>query len=238
MAEWSRNKVDSTTINSGNEYEKGDRVARQALNAMVNAGLYAQDFAEALADTPDTSEAGNVGTPTVEIIDNVKNGKTYKKFKFKNLKGESAIEEVTITAPASATSGNLTADQVAILQANDENCIIFNKEKYYPEDRGHLEGFLTYTHVGYENNTQWLKSITVTLSTNSWVLNIMGLYGEGLNLDGNKRIRVNTDIICSKPSGNPATDSVVVISSTGAVSYVALSDLGGGSTAAIRTEIY
>lgn len=103
MAEWSRNKVDSTTINSGNEYEKGDRVARQALNAMVNAGLYAQDFAEALADTPDTSEAGNVGTPTVEIIDNVKNGKTYKKFKFKNLKGAKGDTGSTPTISASAT---------------------------------------------------------------------------------------------------------------------------------------
>ena len=103
---WSRNKVDSSTINSGNEYEKGDRVARQSLNAMVNAGLYAQDFAEALADTPDTSEAGKVGTPSVEIIDNVKNGKTYKKFKFSNLKGNTgATPDLTITATVDNSTG-------------------------------------------------------------------------------------------------------------------------------------
>ena len=35
---WSRKKVDSATINSGNEYAKGDRVSRQNLNAMVNGG--------------------------------------------------------------------------------------------------------------------------------------------------------------------------------------------------------
>lgn len=84
---WSRNKVDSNNINNGNEYELGDRVSRQNLNAMVNSGLYSQDFAEHLADTPDTSQAGQVGTPSVSLIDNVVGGKTYKKFKFDNLKG-------------------------------------------------------------------------------------------------------------------------------------------------------
>lgn len=88
MAEWSREKVDPSDLNNGNEWEQGDRVARQELNAMVNAGLYTQDFAEHLADTPDTSDAGSIGTPSVTLIDNVVNGITYKKFKFSNLKGE------------------------------------------------------------------------------------------------------------------------------------------------------
>lgn len=87
MGKWSRNKVNSANLNNGNEYEAKDRVSRQQLNAMVNSGLYSQDFAEHLADTPDVSEANNVGTPTVEMIDNVVGDKTYKKFKFKNLKG-------------------------------------------------------------------------------------------------------------------------------------------------------
>lgn len=88
MAEWSREKVNPSDLNNGNEWEQGDRVAREELNAMVNAGLYAQDFAEHLADTPDTSDAGSIGTPSVTLIDNVVNGITYKKFKFSNLKGE------------------------------------------------------------------------------------------------------------------------------------------------------
>ncbi|NCD00210.1 MAG: hypothetical protein EOL95_10995, partial [Bacteroidia bacterium] len=87
MATWSRDKVDSSTINSGNEYELQDRVSREQLNSMVNSGLYSQDFAEHLSDTPDTTNAGVVGTPNVELIDNVVGGKTYKKFKFSNLKG-------------------------------------------------------------------------------------------------------------------------------------------------------
>lgn len=92
MATWSRNKVDSSTLNRGNEYEKGDRVSREQLNAIVNAGLYAQDFAEALSDSPDTTEANIVGVPSVETVDYEKNGKTYKKFKFSNLKGEQGIQ--------------------------------------------------------------------------------------------------------------------------------------------------
>ena len=88
MAKWSREKVNSNDLNNGNEWGQGDRIAREELNAMVNAGLYAQDFAEHLADTPDTSEANNVGTPSVKLVDNVSNGIVYKKFKFSNLKGE------------------------------------------------------------------------------------------------------------------------------------------------------
>lgn len=87
---WNRNKVDSSTINNGNEYEKGDRVSRQNLNAMVNAGLYAQDFAEKLVTNIDTSEIGNVGTPSIVLVDGdgATTNKPYKKFKFSNLKGD------------------------------------------------------------------------------------------------------------------------------------------------------
>lgn len=92
---WSKKKVNPDNINSGNEYEKGDRVSVQALNSMVESGLYSQEFAEAIADTPDTSEAGNVGTPAVSFVDNVKNGNTYKKFKFSNLKGETGAKIVS-----------------------------------------------------------------------------------------------------------------------------------------------
>ena len=88
MAKWSREKIDPSDLNNGNEWNKESRIALQELNAMVNAGLYAQDFAEHLADTPDTSEANNVGTPSVKLVDNVSNGIVYKKFKFSNLKGE------------------------------------------------------------------------------------------------------------------------------------------------------
>lgn len=90
MKNWSRVKVDSSEINDGNEYEKGSRVSRQNLNAMVNSGLFAQDFAEKLVENIDISEIGFIGEPNVTIIDGdgATIDKPYKKFKFSNLKGE------------------------------------------------------------------------------------------------------------------------------------------------------
>lgn len=81
------------------------------------------------------------------------------------------VQVVNIDSPAAATNGTLTAAQLATLQASDQNYIMFNHEKYYLGDKGHQEGFLTYSHVGYENGSHFLKSITITISTLAWVLN-------------------------------------------------------------------
>ena len=81
------------------------------------------------------------------------------------------VQVVNIDSSATATNGTLTAAQLATLQASDQNYIMFNNEKYYLGDKGHQEGFLTYSHVGYENGSHFLKSITITISTLAWVLN-------------------------------------------------------------------
>ena len=96
MAEWSRKKVNSGNINNGKEYEKDDNVVREQLNAMLNTGFYAQDFAEKLVTNIDTSEVGNVGTPSVSLItgDGATADKPYKKFKFSNLKGDQGVQGV------------------------------------------------------------------------------------------------------------------------------------------------
>lgn len=95
MAEWSRNKVNSNNLNSGQEYTKDSQLSINALNSIVNGGLYTQDFVEHLTDTPDLSDAGNVGTPSVEFVYNpamVTTLKPYVRFKFSNLKGEQGIQ--------------------------------------------------------------------------------------------------------------------------------------------------
>lgn len=90
MAQWSRKKVNSQELNDNNEYTKDSDFSLDSLNAVVNSGLYSQDFVEHLADTPDVSEAGNVGTPTVTFVanPNATTDKPYKSFKFSNLKGD------------------------------------------------------------------------------------------------------------------------------------------------------
>lgn len=65
MAQWTRNKVDSSEINGGNEYEKKDRVSRQQLNSIVNNSLYASDIADTAntkADTANTKSDNAVAT--------------------------------------------------------------------------------------------------------------------------------------------------------------------------------
>ena len=92
--------------------------------------------------------------------------------------------------PASATNGTLTVEQLALLQSSENNYIMFQHEKYYLEDKGHVEGYITYTHTGYENSTYWIKSITITVSTRAWVLNKGGLAGKGLNFDADGKLQV------------------------------------------------
>lgn len=91
--------------------------------------------------------------------------------------------------PASAVEGTLTEAQFNILQASEDNYIMLQHEKYYLNDDGHKEGFATYTHTGYENNTYWIKSITITLNTRAWVLNKGGLAGNGLEFDDNDKLQ-------------------------------------------------
>lgn len=114
MAEWSRNKVNSSDLNNGNEFNSNDRVARQELNAIVNAGLYAQDFAEHLADTPDTSEVNNVGTPSVSFVDSpsATTDKPYKRFKFANLKGAQGVGVTDVSSGTATTSGDMTTTPI------------------------------------------------------------------------------------------------------------------------------
>lgn len=93
--------------------------------------------------------------------------------------GNITIETIKVVeisdVPAEATNGTLTDAQLTTLQSYDGNYIMFNHEKYYLQDKGHVEGYLTYTHTGYENNQMWLKSITVTIATKTWVLNVVGV---------------------------------------------------------------
>ena len=81
-------------------------------------------------------------------------------------------EKVSLTFPAGASSGTVTDEQLATLQANDENYIemVNDKELYYLNDPGHEEGFLTYSHVGIENSKATIKTLTITISAKSFVI--------------------------------------------------------------------
>lgn len=97
--------------------------------------------------------------------------------------------EIGVESPSSTTQGILTQIQLETLQANEDNYVMFQHEKYYLNDKGHTEGYLTYTHTGYENNTYWIKSITITISTLTWVLNKGGFAGNGLEFDSTDKLQ-------------------------------------------------
>lgn len=85
---------------------------------------------------------------------------------------------VTLSAPDEATNGILTEEELAQLQASDNASIMFSHKKYDLGGKGHQEGYLTYTHAGYENNVHILESITITISTRAWVLNATDVLDE------------------------------------------------------------
>lgn len=83
-----------------------------------------------------------------------------------------AGEAVKITVPAGASSGTITDSQLSTLQASNENYIemVNDKELYRLNDPGHVEGFLTYSHVGIENGKTTIKTLTITVSAKSFVI--------------------------------------------------------------------
>lgn len=78
---------------------------------------------------------------------------------------------IELNVPASATQGTLTAQQLAILKANDANGIIFDHEYYRISSSGrNNEGYRTYYNIERENGETSIKTITITENTLAWVL--------------------------------------------------------------------
>lgn len=116
---------------------------------------------------------------------------------------------ITITASASATSGTITAEQLAVLQSSNESYILFNNEKYDMQDPEHESGFLVFSHVGHDSTNNFLvKCITVTISTLGWVLAgtpiPQQLYSHDITLTGkysdttDKNVTAYIKLICSR----------------------------------------
>lgn len=86
MGQWQKQKVDASTINAGNQYEAGSQLSVQALNSVVESGLYAQEFVSRLAsNTPQVVNSDSEANASVALIDD---GNGYKRFVFYNIKGD------------------------------------------------------------------------------------------------------------------------------------------------------
>lgn len=112
------------------------------------------------------------------------------------------IKTVQINAPAGATSGTLTEEQMDLLKLSDNNIIKFNNEIYYKNDDEHTEGVLVYTHTGFTeaDGGATLKYISITIATNSWVLTVQNISSGGGSTTPHLYIRswqTNIDILMS-----------------------------------------
>ena len=107
-------------------------------------------------------------------LDNLKTFKT-------NCDTAYSTNVILISQPSTATNGTIdTKYQEFIGEPN--SIILFNNEYYTIEDKEHTSGFVTYSHVGYENNKHLLKTITITTSTRAWTLNTSEVGGGGAKI--------------------------------------------------------
>lgn len=113
MAEFEKKKHAQDEFNKGNKYVANDGVQPATINNLVENSLYTEAFAESLAATPDTSRVAQVGTPTVELVDNPAAGITgAKKFKFSNLKGEQGHGYFRVTTSLETTATSVASSYV------------------------------------------------------------------------------------------------------------------------------
>ena len=83
---------------------------------------------------------------------------------------QNKITPVEITLPASSTQGTITDEQLATLQASNENYIVINQNEIYRlNDKGHTEGIWTYTHDGY-NEGGVTKYLNLTVATKEFTI--------------------------------------------------------------------
>lgn len=72
--------------------------------------------------------------------------------------------------PSSATSGNLSNDNLSNLINNDDAYIILNGEYYRLAGNIQARGIRTYTHTGWNGEVIQDKSINITTATRAWTL--------------------------------------------------------------------
>ena len=169
MAEFEKKKHSQDEFNNGSKYVANDGVQPATINNLVENSLYTEAFAESLASTPDTTKVAQVGTPSVELINNPSAGVAgAKKFKFENLKGEPGRSII----PAENGRQTITYEQLkAYAAANSETYTISNSLDYSVGD----VAVISYT-ISDRNNTRGSVFVKVTSR------NTTSIVGQGLGM--------------------------------------------------------
>ena len=113
--------------------------------------------------------------------------------------------------PSTATQGTLTVGVLNVLQASNENYIVFNDEIYRLADKQHNAGFLVYSHNGHDKTGCFFqKCITITLLSRAWVLETQENQAK---LTAGSNITIENNVI-SAIGGGGTSDTAYVSDST------------------------
>ena len=115
--------------------------------------------------------------------------------------------------PDTATNGTFTDYEISTLQ-NGTKYIEFNNELYELNDKQHISGYLTFSHLGAENSKHMTKCITVTISAKTWVLTTQEVMPVIANPTGDATANLTKvqigDVIYSIPSGGGGSTELMV----------------------------
>lgn len=121
------------------------------------------------------------------------------------------IVDLNNFVPKTATQGTLERGALNVLQASNENYIVFNDEIFRLADKQHNAGYLVYSHNGHDTTGCFFqKCITITLSSRAWVLETQENQAK---LTAGSNITIENNVI-SATGGGGTSDTAYVSNST------------------------
>lgn len=161
----------------GKDYALVDETCKKPINLGtpthvlgVEGGSSNQPISILIGDDRNNIPKRNVNGNIESLKDATKDNEYIRKSQFDRGLSEVSAPVVNITATSTATQGTISSADLAVLQGNKSAIVRFNNELYYFMDDEYKSGYLTYSHVGVDAGIQWVKSITITISSLSWVL--------------------------------------------------------------------
>lgn len=185
MTQWSKQKVDASEINNGNEYDVNDALSLDAINAIVNNSLYASEYVSSDKITIDISSGS--GTITQEQAtaleqDNVIVTRTYGSFTdiYKKWYTYTDGKSIVYYVPSNTGSINYVTFNTNLLTWATSTRYVKNTGIYGTETAGQV-----LTSDG-NNGTEW-----TTLEVSGGVTSIGGstgdiTLGDGLSIENNQ----------------------------------------------------
>lgn len=117
-----------------------------------------------------------------------------------------------------ATNGNIPMETLNEILSNPNSMIQLDNEYYELSAKGHMRGYTSYSTIERENNVTTVKTITITESNGSWVLNDEVIPSIKVNNIAQNTLSFTSDpqtqIDGKQPKGDYATNSALNANTT------------------------